>query len=214
MPVSPISRRRYAGKTHEERRAERRERLLDAGLQLFGTNGYAQTTIEGLCAHARLNPRYFYEEFETREALLGAVYDRHIQAVTENLAAAIQRTAPDPLERLRVGLRAFLDGVLADERGARINYFEMVGVSPQLERKRRDVLRAYADMIAGQITEISRSTPIPVRDHRLAAVAMVGATDGLIIDWLSSKRRPARDTIITALIEIVDSVLRQAQPTR
>jgi AcrR family transcriptional regulator len=203
----PELKRRYAGKTHEERRAERRERLLDAGLQLFGTNGYAQTTIEALCAAARLNPRYFYEEFETREELLGAVYDRHIQGVTEAVTAAIQGIPPNPLERLQVGLRTFLDAALADERAARINYFEMVGVSPQLERKRRDVLRSYADMIAGQITEISRSTPVPVRDHRLAAVAIVGATDGLILDWLSSERRPPREAIVTTLLEIVATVL-------
>lgn len=158
MTPTSAPRRRYAGKTHEQRRAERRERLLDAGLELFGTAGYAHTTIEALCAHARLNPRYFYEEFETREDLLGAVYDRHIQAVTEAVAHAIQRTPPEPLERLQVGLGAFLDGVLADERGARVNYFEIVGVSPALEKRRRDVLRAYADMIAGQITEISRLT--------------------------------------------------------
>jgi AcrR family transcriptional regulator len=208
MPSVSAPGRRYGGKTHEQRSSERRERLLDAGLELFGTRGYAHTTIEALCAAAGLNPRYFYEQFDTREELLGAVYDRHVQAVTRTVLRALEGAPPEPLERLQVGLRAFLDSVLADERGARINYFEMVGVSHGLERKRRDVLRAYADMVAQQITEISRSTPVPVRDHRLAAVALVGAGDGLIMHSLSSDRGAEREAIITTLVELVDSVLR------
>src|SRR5581483_423913 len=121
--------RRYGGKTLDERRAERRERLLDAGLELFGTRGFAQTTIEQICATAGLNPRYFYEQFPTRESLLGAVYARHVEAVAAEVLAAVRRAPPDPVERLRAGLEAFLDGSLADERAARVNYFEVVGVS-------------------------------------------------------------------------------------
>ncbi len=65
MPA-PTRERRYGGKTTTERRAERRERLLDAGLALFGTQGFATVTIEALCAEAGLNPRYFYEQFSRR----------------------------------------------------------------------------------------------------------------------------------------------------
>jgi len=208
LPESTVIGRRYGGRTAAERRTERRERLLDAGLELFASRGYADTTIEMLCSQARLNARYFYEEFETREALLGAVYDRHIQVVTEEVLAAIGAAPLDPLARLHIGLRTFLDRVLADPRGARINYFEMVGVSPQMERKRRQVLRAYADLVAGQIGELSRHRPIPVRNHRLAAVALVGATDGLIIDSLSSGEEPAREEILSTLVELVDAALQ------
>jgi hypothetical protein len=90
----------------------------------------------------------------------------------------------------------------------------MVGVSPQLENKRRSILRAYGDLVASQITEISRATPTPVRDHRLAAVAMVGATDGLIIDSLSNHTGNNRKKIITTLLELVDAILRHEDRDR
>jgi AcrR family transcriptional regulator len=35
----------YGGLSAPERRADRRERLLDAGLELFGTAGFTKTTI-------------------------------------------------------------------------------------------------------------------------------------------------------------------------
>lgn len=208
MPAKTSARaRRYGGKTAEERSAERRERLLDAGLELFGTLGYAGTTIEALCGKAHLNPRYFYEEFRSREALLAAVYDRHIEIVTTTVLGAIEHAPLDPLARIELGLRAFLDAIAADQRAARINYFEIVGVSPMLERKRRDVLRAYAEMIAQQIAEIAASRPLPLRDYRLAAVALVGAVDGLLIDWLSGEESFDRSVILSTVLEIIDAIL-------
>jgi AcrR family transcriptional regulator len=197
--------RRYGGKTATERREERREQLLDAGLELFGTQGFAAVTIEALCAQAGLNPRYFYEQFPTREELLGAVYDRHVQAVLTMVGAAIADSAPDPARRLSAGLTAFVTATLADERAARINYFEMVGVSAELEAQRRGVLRAYAELIATQAAQLEyRTPPTPLGrgDRRMTAVALTGATDGLITDWMSSSDRPPRQAIVDTLLAI------------
>ena len=200
--------RRYGGKTAQERRAERRERLMDAGLELFGTQGFAATTIEALCAAARLNPRYFYEGFATREALLGAVYERHVSTVADTVVAALEGAPADPLIRLEVGLRAFLDGTLADPRAARINYFEVIGVSPELERLRRDALRAYAELIARELAALSHGTAIGLSDLHAAAVAVVGAVDGLVIDALTGERGADSETIVTTLRELFGGSLR------
>jgi AcrR family transcriptional regulator len=194
--------RRYGGKTADERRAERREQLLDAGLELFGTEGFAAVTIEALCAEAGLNPRYFYEQFAGREELLGAVYERHVQAVLERVQAAIAEAPADPATRLRAGLTAFVTATLADERAARVNYFEMVGVSAGLEAQRRGVLRAYAELIVAQASQLDDLGPLGRGDRRMTAVALVGSTDGLIIDWLTSDERPPRQAIVDTLLQI------------
>jgi AcrR family transcriptional regulator len=194
--------RRYGGMSAAERREDRRRRLLDAGLELFGTRGYAATTIEALCAEARLNPRYFYAEVDSREALLRAVYDRHVEEVRVAVLAAIAAGPPDPRGRLAVALRTFIDGSLADERAARVNYFEMVGVSPEVERRRREVLGTYADLVAGQIAAIDPPILPPGADLRMSAVALVSATDGLIIDALGRPEEPDREAMIATLTEL------------
>jgi AcrR family transcriptional regulator len=201
MPAT-TSERRYGGKTATERRDERRERLLDAGLELFGTDGFAAVTIEALCAEAGLNPRYFYEQFATREELLGAVYERHVVAVLQTVQDAIAQSPADPTRRLRAGLSAFVTATLADERAARINYFEMVGVSAELEAQRRGVLRAYAELIAAQAADMDDLGPLGRGDRRMTAVALTGATDGLITDWMSSEPRPPRQAIVYTLLQI------------
>jgi AcrR family transcriptional regulator len=197
------SERLYGGKTAEQRRAERHEKLLDAAVELFGTVGFAATTIEMLCHEAGLHPRYFYEQFDTREALLMAVYDRHVETVLAEVVATLDDAPNDPRVRLERGLRTFVDAVLADERLARINYFEMIGVSRELEARRRAVLRAYADMITAQLDAFDPDQRLTVSDPRLGAVALVGAVDGLIINALANDSpREEREAIIMTLLEL------------
>jgi hypothetical protein len=91
---------------------------------------------------------------------------------------------------------------LADERAARVNYFEMVGVSTELEAHRRGVLRAYAELIAAQAALLDDLGPLGRGDRRMTAVALTGATDGLITDWMSGERRPPQQAIVDTLLAI------------
>ena len=77
MPASAKSvsqaARPYGGLAMEERVAARRARFIEAGVELFGTQGFRGATVRGVCAAAGLTDRYFYESFPTLEALLAAV---------------------------------------------------------------------------------------------------------------------------------------------
>ena len=53
---------------------QRRERLLDAALRVYGTRGYHSTTVKAVCDAAGLTERYFYESFPNGEALFLALY--------------------------------------------------------------------------------------------------------------------------------------------
>lgn len=193
---------RYGGKTAQERRAERRARLLAVGLEQFGTNGYAGTSIEALCAASHLNPRYFYESFSTREALLRAVYDHHMEQLTAAVVAALEDTPLDPRARCEAGLRAFVEFQRSEQRGARITYLEIVGVSLELERHRRDVLRGFADLVAREADRVADAGLIPRRDYTLTALALGGATDGLLTDCFTNDHPPSTDAIVTTLVDL------------
>src|SRR5690606_10883397 len=47
--IAPKSRTRWAGVPPEDRRAERRSLLLDAGFDLLGSEGWAGTTVRAVC---------------------------------------------------------------------------------------------------------------------------------------------------------------------
>jgi AcrR family transcriptional regulator len=79
----------YGKKNADERVLERRERLLDAALELFSKQGYANTTIEALCAESKVTTRHFYQLFDGREALLLALYNQMIEELELGLLTAM-----------------------------------------------------------------------------------------------------------------------------
>src|SRR5690606_9237384 len=70
-----VTGRRFRGVAADERRRQRRQQLLDAGLKCFGTVGFRAAGVRDICAEAQLTERYFYESFKNREALFLAVYE-------------------------------------------------------------------------------------------------------------------------------------------
>lgn len=200
------SERRYGGLTAGERRAERRERLLDAGYELFGTTGYAGSTIEGVCTEASLNARYFYEQFRHREELLRAVYTRHAWSVFNEVQASLEREQ-DPHRRLEAGLRAFVQAMLSDERGTRIVYLESIGVSAALEQERRRLSDAYVALLSREAGRLTRLASATEEERRAIVVALMGATDGLVTDWLAGERRRRPSSIVETLLTIFGPTL-------
>jgi AcrR family transcriptional regulator len=201
-----LTERRYGGRTAEERRADRRERLLDAGHELFGTTGYAGSTIEGVCAEASLNARYFYEQFRHREELLRAVYMRQAWRVHDEVRAALEAEA-DPRRRLEVGLRTFVRAMLTDERGTRIVYVEAIGVSAALERERRSVNEAYIALLSREAARLERLAAMPEEERRAIVVALIGASDGLVSDWLAGERQRPATAIVDTLLTVFGPTL-------
>ena len=63
----------WRGSTLEQRSDERRERLMSAGLEIFGTTGYQSSTVSGICSAAKVSTRTFYELFDQRADLLEAI---------------------------------------------------------------------------------------------------------------------------------------------
>ena len=81
--------RRYGGATLAERRAERREKLIRAAVQVASRNGRDGASVTAICAEAGLTARYFYEHFPNRDALFLAAFD----AVQDGLFGMVEPQA-------------------------------------------------------------------------------------------------------------------------
>ncbi|NTU79932.1 MAG: TetR/AcrR family transcriptional regulator [Chloroflexales bacterium] len=77
-----------------------RARLLSAGDSLFSTHGLKKARVEDLAAAARISTGAFYQFFESKEALLLAVFEQAEQRFRQDLLAAIDRPGPSPRARL------------------------------------------------------------------------------------------------------------------
>ena len=210
--MTTVAGRRYAGRAAEERRAERRRRLLDAAVELFGERGYAATTIEALYSEARLAPRHFYEQFSSREELLEAVYEETIEAVLVAVTEARKLEIAGVRERVRAILDAFAGAMLSDARRARIAYLEVPGTSRRLEERARAVVRGFAAMVEEDARLGAAAGVLPDRDYELTARLLVGGTTSILLDWLAE---PARRPLEQVLEELTSAfVVLLEQPPR
>jgi AcrR family transcriptional regulator len=200
--------RRYAGQAAEERRAERRRRLLDAAVELFGTRGYGATTIEALYTEARLAPRHFYEQFSGREQLLRAAYDEAIAHVVSAVGEA-RRSAPEDVEaRVRAILVAFASAMLSDPRRTRIVYLEAPGTSNALQRHASGVVRGFAAVVEEEARAAAVQGRLPDRDYALTSMLLVGGTNAILLDWLGDDRRRPIEEVLDELTAAFVAVLR------
>jgi AcrR family transcriptional regulator len=183
----------YGAKTAPQRRAERRERLLEAGLEAFGGEGFGSASIEQLCAAAGTSTRSFYEEFSNREDLLIALHDELNARALTAVVEAITDVDPDDLEaRARAGVSAYFGVMTTDRRWARIALVETVGRSTKAEAHRREAIDRFAQLLQAEAERLAASGVIPRRDFELTAVAITGAINALISTWTADGTWDAR----------------------
>jgi AcrR family transcriptional regulator len=174
--------RTYGGRTAEERRTERRERLVEAAVEIWGTQGWAAVTMRGVCAKAGLIDRYFYESFADRDALLVAVWDAIQAESLMLLGTAFVEAAHEPVvEQVRAGITALVERMTADPIRANIALCDHAG-SAILQSRRRDVVLMIGDLIIGLWRPYAR--PDVTDDQmRMWAVAGIGGVYELISAW-------------------------------
>jgi AcrR family transcriptional regulator len=168
--------------TLEDRAATRRATLVEAGIELLGTEGAAGVTVRAVCRAAKLTERYFYESFDGRDALLRAVHDQVASEARDAIVAAVASAASSDPERVALSaVAAFTTFLEADPRRGRVllseSFADSVLASHDLE-----LVPAFAALLVAQIRALP-DAPDEV-DAELTAVALLGAMRGLYLTWL------------------------------
>jgi AcrR family transcriptional regulator len=203
-----VARRTYGGRSAGERRAERRERLLNAGLELFGTDGYATSSIEKLCNKAGVSTRNFYEEFQSREDLLIALYDQIAEQTYHAILGALDGTASVPLrERFTRAVRAFYTTQASDPRWVRLSFVEIIGVSDTVEEHRVAWRDRWAEFLVAEAERAVRRGEAEPRDFRLGAVALIGAVNELVHHWWRGGGARSLDDVITEITRVATAMV-------
>jgi AcrR family transcriptional regulator len=124
-PKPPLQ-RRYQGVSPEDRQRLRREKLLEAATEIFGTRGFKHGTMRDICAHARLSDRYFYESFRNTEEIFDVVYNDMSKQLMQAMALSMAASATSPETIVKSGLKAFFQFIQDDPRRAQIMLVDAV----------------------------------------------------------------------------------------
>jgi AcrR family transcriptional regulator len=185
--------RSWRGVPLEARQAQRRADLLDAAFELLGSDGWRGTTVRGVCQAAHLNPRYFYENFDSLESLLIAVFDRLIVESTQTALRALEEAGADPVSRSVAVIGAVVRFVTEDPRRARVLFVEAQG-NERMGRRRLDTLHATADFLSQYLWRQSG-----LADDRISLVAshlLVGGLTELVVTWLDGHLHLTLDELV------------------
>jgi AcrR family transcriptional regulator len=120
----------------QKRSLEKREKLKQAGLALFGEKGYESTSIEDITQRAHLAVGGFYQHFRSKRQLLLVLMDE----LLEKLSGLDFR--PQGMTDVRAGIRALLSRAFAHDLrylGAYRAWQEAVLSDPDLARKQMKI---------------------------------------------------------------------------
>ncbi|WP_207345813.1 TetR/AcrR family transcriptional regulator [Arthrobacter sp. E3] len=222
LPTVAGAGRRYSGMCSADRVLERHGRLIEAGIDVFGTLGYGCAKIKTVCQRAGLSERYFYESFESREDLLATIYDHLAAVLLEELKTAFNDPARDLVSSIKAGTGEVVHFMLDDPRHVRILLVEMVGVSDQLESMRHRSLNDFADETMNKLLLLCETDPKDAREWlaahpedqgmadildfaRLTAVSVVGGVNNMLLDALQGGTLHNTQRIIDVSCQLISN---------
>lgn len=212
--VSPAG-RAYAGESLAERVARRRQRFLDAGLQVFGTTGYRTATVRQLCREAELTDRYFYESFEHTEDLLVAVYEREFDHLQQAVLAALADEAAlrDPMVAVERALNAVFE-MASEPRVARVCWLEVLGVSARVDGVYTRNIERFAALVVAFARRQFGSDDIDDTESRMLGLAMIGAVSQPVTHWVLGGYQEDRAKLLAATARVFLGVIQSLNPGR
>ena len=199
-PRRPV--RPYGGVSAAQRVADRRERILDAASEEFGTRGVLSTGVKDVCRRAGLTDRYFYESFRDGRELFTAVFDRATMRLFEIVATALAAAPRTPEAQTRAVIEAYVRALADDSRLARIVFIEAPSAGPEVERHMRTTLRQFARLVEnGARQHLPADTPDDT--IRFGAISLVGAIERLMIEWQDGELDLPIEQIIDYLVDML-----------
>lgn len=169
----------YAGLSADQRVSRRREQLVAAGLEVFARKGWDASTVQDVCRTAGLSPRYFYEQFASREALFVAVTEDIARQVQDTVRLALLVADEHPQQRARSVLESLARFFSDDPRLVRVALMESLATE-QLRAHRRALLADFASL-AARLMRPLRAAPVRgIRAERAMQLRATLLTGGMV----------------------------------
>ncbi len=204
--------RRYGGVDSQERQRQRRSRLIEAGLAVFGERGYHQATVRDVCRQAQLTSRYFYESFDSMEDLFRAVYsdvNRNLMQATILSLAACQ---PEPEKLAEAALRTFLEYIRDDPHRARVALIDAVNAGEGMNMLAEQASKDFAHLIAGFMQQMFPSLETKAGlSYQMLANGLVGANTRIATQWVADRCKTPLEHVLRNVLVMFEACIAHAR---
>lgn len=198
----PVSKPRRITK----RRAETRERLLEAARFVFAEKGFGHTSVEDVCERAGYTRGAFYSNFSSLDELFLAMWEQRLAALLGSFAESLEAASREDVLSLEDGVERLLEVLPVDDLWYRIQaeFTAHALRNPVL----RDVVAARESQIAATLLPfIDRALERVgrrVADREALAAALIAVHDGTVVQCLIQPdepkvRRQRRDLFVAVV---------------
>lgn len=195
-PEPTLSRRRYGGVLPEERQRQRRAKLIEGAIDVFGTKGFHASTVREVCVAAHLTERYFYESFKTLSELFIAVYGEMRQQLMDRTLRVVDAHQHQPVELVESSLRVFLEFIREDPRRGQIMLVDALGINSEVTRLSGSTARDYGTLVRKRLMAMVHPDMAEEVDLALLSDGMVGLNILLATRWMQDGFRTPIDKVV------------------
>lgn len=214
-PPSPVNTgntgRRYGGIDSEERQRQRKARLVEAGLTVFGEKGFHQSTVRDVCKAAQLTSRYFYESFDSMEDLFRAVYTTVSKQLMQATVMSLASCSPEPEKLAAAGLRTFYEYIREDTHRARVMLIDAFTVGELMYQHTSQTNQDFAHLIMGIMEQQFPGLDKLGLDIKSIADGLVGANNQIASTWVADRCRKPLDDVLRNSLMIYEACIEYAR---
>lgn len=201
--LTPLSDHRYRGQLNAERKAARRQQLIDGAIRVFGRDGFRAATVRSICTEAGLTQRYLYESFENTEQLFVAAFESIVLALRDRVFADVsQIAATDPAAQLRAGLDALFGLAEENPPAARVLMTEVLTVSREVEALSMQTLSGFVAMTRFWLMRDQASLSQTPAAIDMMATGLVGATLHMARYWAQGGQDLSRAAVVEQALQL------------
>lgn len=176
--------------------------LLDEAARLFRTRGFEGTSMRDIARAVGMLPGSLYCHFETKEALLVAVYIKGVEQISSAVQSAVDRHR-DPWDRLEAACVAHLEAILHDDDYAQVVVRVRPADVPVADQSLIDLRNRYEALFSGLVADLplARGT-----DRATLRLMLIGA-----MNWSQVWYRPGGRLVPRTIARKFIALLRQGQ---
>jgi len=200
--------RQFKGLSLTERKQARREKLIEAGIEAYGTHGFFAVTVKDICNEAKLTERYFYESFKKSDELFQTIFLTLIDQLQHNVMQAIMQASSDPRKMIEAGLTALLTTLRDNPRMARIIYIDAMLVQELHNQATiHETMLRFDRMIQAFVMLMMPHIDRSEREISFVATGLNGYVTQIAIRWVVSGFKQSLEDVLSSCSIVFLSLL-------
>jgi AcrR family transcriptional regulator len=179
-----------------------RERVLDAGLELFADRGYHATSIAEIGERAGIAKSVLYHYFGSKAGLYEAILEAETQEAVQRVADALPEDRDAP--RLQAGINALL-GFLSERPAA----WRLLLRDPPADPK---LVAVHERLAAERVKAVSSLLAKPAKRAKAPThVGLVTTAIQVFVAWWYEHPKVPREEVTAAIMDVARAAARRIE---